>query len=275
MRIAYVILFLVLAFNLVSAEFILENVDVTISDIKSDGSAHVHESIKFIMYGDYASSLYDSAISNNSLSYWSSSIGLKDVKLHINTANVDVRDFRLRPQPRTKCNPIQGTCHGELIFDYWAYPTYNENLTPVPDTGLFTLDEYKPRTKRYTINPNSLFFTVTSEGNFILEDRVQLIIQPPADSIILDINPNPSNMEVDLPARVSELSWTDVVLVKFSLIFDVEESIDKEISDFFAGIASSTAKLLSSPEGFALLILIAVLIGSYFYIVMAKRRGEE
>lgn len=269
-------LFLLLLVTLMNAEFLIEDVEVTISDIQGDGSARVRESIKFVIYGDYYNSVYDSGINQNSLTYWSTRTELKDTKMHVNTAYVDVRDFRLRPQPRTNCNPIQGICHGELILDYWAYPSFNDTLDePIPNTGLFTIDQYKPRTKRYTINPASLSFTTTSEGSILLDETTNLIIELPSDSLLLDVNPHPSEESLDLPIHVSELSWSDIVLVKFSLIFDVEEGIDKEISDFFTGITSSISTTLNSPEGFALILIIAVLIGSYFYIVMAKRRGEE
>lgn len=268
--------FLLLLVTMIYANFRIEQVDVTISDIQSDGSAKVHESIKFIMYGDYSISLYDSGIEKNSLTFWSSTTELKDLKMHINTANADVRDFRLRPQPRTGCNPIQQICHGELILDYWAYPSFNDSteLEPVPGTGIFTMEQYKPRTKRYTINPNSLSFTTTSEGNIVLEKEIFLTIELPPSSELLDVNPYPMDDDLGLPNHVSELSWSDIVLVKFSLVFDVEEGIDKEISDFFAGITRNISRTLSSPEGFALVILIVVLIASYFYIIMAKRRGE-
>ncbi|MDD5171611.1 MAG: hypothetical protein PHF60_01090 [Candidatus ainarchaeum sp.] len=270
------VLILLLLFTMLHAEFLIERVDVSISDIKSDGSANVHESIKFIMYGDYSMSLYDSGIASNDLSFWSTSTGLKDVKFHTNPATVDIRDFRLRPQPRTKCNPIQGTCHGELILDYSAYPNYKANASSEiePGTGLFTVEKYKPRTLRYTINPASLSFTTTPEGNIILDDTVFLTIKLPADSVLLDANPQPSD-SIELPAYVDSLSWTDVVLVKFSLIFDVEEGIDKEVSDFFGSIITSVSNTLGSPHGIAVVVLIIILIGSYAYILMSRRRGED
>ncbi|NYZ73854.1 hypothetical protein H0O00_01805 [Candidatus Micrarchaeota archaeon] len=268
-------LILLLVFTLLHADFLIERVDVTISDIKDDGSAKVHESIKFIMYGDYSASLYDSGISSNELVFWSTNIGLKDVKFHVNPAKVDIRDFRLRPQPRTKCNPIQGVCHGELILDYMAYPSYiNATDAIEPDTGLFTVEKYKPRTLRYTVNPASLSFTTTPEGNIILDDVVYLTIKLPADSVLLDANPQPSE-GLTLPAHVDTLSWSDSVLVKFSLIFDVEEGIDKEVSDFFGSIIRTVNDTLSSPHGIAVVALIIILIGSYAYILMSRRRGED
>jgi len=269
-------LFLLLLATLIHADFLIERVDVTVSDIGTDGSAKVRENIKFVMFGDYSNSVYDSGISKNDLSYWSSSTALKDVKLHINAAEVDIRDLRIRPQPRTKCNPIQGICHGEIILDYMAHPSYNnQTMEPEPRTGIFTVSKYKPRTRRYTINPAALAFTTTSDGNVILDEDVYLTINLPSDAVTLDINPQPTDSDIRLPAHVGSLSWTDIVLVKFSLIFDVEDSIDKEVSDFFTGIFRGAGDAFSSPQGYALAGLVAVLIASFIYITVAKRRGEE
>ncbi|MBI5227956.1 hypothetical protein HY988_05190 [Candidatus Micrarchaeota archaeon] len=267
---------LLLFATLSSAEFLLESVDVKISDIKDDGSAKVHESIKVIMFGNYSKSLYDSGIQNNELAFWSN-IDLKDVKFHVNSAIVDIRDFRLRPQPRTKCNPIEGICHGELIMDYYAYPSYlqNPNTEPVPGTGIFQVSQYKPRTKRYTLNPKALSFTTTPEGNIILDKNVFLNIQLPKDSVTLDVNPQPTDKNLQLPQHIDSLSWSDIVLVKFSLIFDVEESVDREVTGFFSGMLNSAVMALSSPQGLSLLILVIVLIGSYTYVVVSKRRRDE
>ena len=277
MRLPLILLMLAMLAHAQNSNFLIDKVTVHISDIQDDGSAQVKENIKFVMYGEYSNSLYDSGIAKNSLTTWANNTELKDVKIHVNTANVDVRDFRLRPQPRTKCNPIQEICHGELILDYLAYPSYNDTLqtTPVEGTGLFKIDQYKPRTKRSTLNPNSLSFTTTSDGTIVLDEDIYLTIDLPADSMLLDVNPYPSDEDLDLPMHLSTLSWTDIVLVKFSLVFDVEQGIDQEISMFFSSITRSISSTLSSPEGFAIIVLIVVLIGSYFYIVMAKRRGEE
>ncbi len=266
-----------LLISLASAEFLTERVDVLINDIKEDGSAHVHESIKFIMYGDYANSLYDSGVSNNELSFWSTNIGLKDVKFHVNPVKVDIRDLRLRPQPRTKCNPIQGICHGELILDYYAYPSPSDNSTVdyLPNTGLFKVEKYKPRTMRYSLNPSSLAFTTTPEGDVILDKDVYLTIEPPQDSVMLDINPMPQGTSIQLPSHIDSIFWNDIVLVKFSLLFEVEDSIDKEVSDFFGDIVRKVSGTLASPQGLALLAIIAIIIGSYLYITMTKRRSEE
>lgn len=268
------LLVLLLLLSASFAEFLIERVDVSISDIQSDGSAKIHESIKIIMFGEYSKSVYDSGITNNRLSVWSNNTGLKHVKIHVNPSIVDVQDFRIRPQPRTKCNPIQDLCHGELILDYWASPSY-ANGSQKNGTGLFFVEHYKPRTTRYIINPNSISFTTTPEDNIVLEERVFLTIDLPSDSITYDVNPLPVGETIAFPNAVDKLSWTDIVLVKFSLVFDVEDSIDKEVTDFFSNIAKAINNTLSSTHGLPLVLLIITLIGSYLYILMSKRRGEE
>lgn len=272
MKLAAVLL--VLLISIANAEFAMESVEVRITDIQSDGSARVHESIKFLLYGDSTNSLYDSGIPVNQLSFWSNITKLKDVKMHVNPSVVDIQDFRLRPQPRTKCNPIQGLCHGELILDYYAFPSYSENETKIEGTGLFFVDQYKPRTMRYTINPPALAFTTTPEGNIILDEKVYLVIDLPDESVTLDVNPQPQYETLEIPSHIDSISWEDIVLVKFSLIFELEHGIDREVSDFFANIAKATSQVLGSADGIPLALLILIIIGTYLYISMAKRRGE-
>jgi len=263
------------------AEFILERVDVTISDIAPDGSVKVTENIKMIITGEHSSALYDSGYSgyyNNDLSFWSTTAELKDVKQHLNPSKVEIKDFRLKPQPRGKCNPVQGLCHGELVLEYTASPSYNrteETPVPIAGTGLFTVDDYKPRTKRYTLNPEALSFTTTEQGNIILDDRVYFTIILPRGTAVHDVNPLPRDVEFELPAKVAELSWNDMILVKFSLIFEVEESLQEEVSDFFIGLVSGLDALVRGPYGLAVIAIIVILIGGYLYINMAKRKKEE
>lgn len=276
MRLLTALVLFVLVCGMASADFLIENVNVTISDIQPDGSAKVHESIKFVMFGNYSNSLYDSGIGNNALSFWSTNIGLKDIKFHTNPAMIDISDLRVRPQPRTQCNPVEGICHGELILDYIAAPASKGNTTePVPGTGLFTIDKYKPRTERYTINPDALSFTTTSEGNIILDKNTYLTLVLPVGSTLLDVNPQPAGFSGVLPTHVASLAWTDSVLVKLSVTFEVEEGIDREVSDFFSGIAYGVGAALNGPQGLALVALVVVVVGAYLYISMAKRRGEE
>lgn len=279
-RLLILFLFLALAISfsqsVVEDKFIIEKVDVKISNINPDGSVRVHESIKLAMFGDYSKSLYDSAISKSELSIWSNITGLSDVKFHVNPSKVAIREFRLRPQPRTRCNPIQGICHGELILDYSALPSYTNNSSaPLLGTGLFSTYEIKPRTMRYVLNPNSLAFTATSDGNLILGDNVFLTISFPDSAQLVDLNPAPVDSNVVVPSMISELTWNDMALVRFSLVFDVEDPIDQEIIHFFSRFFENAYNFSTGTNGPASIVLILILFGSYLYIQNSKRRGDD
>ncbi len=276
------ILFLLLAFSLsisqsvVADKFLIEKVDVKISNINPDGSVRVHESIKFAMFGDYSISLYDSVVSKSELSLWSNVTGLSDVKFHVNPSKVAIREFRLRPQPRTRCNPIQGICHGELILDYLALPSFtNNSSSPISGTGIFSTYEIKPRTMRYVLNPNSLSFTSTSDGNLILSDNVFLTIAFPDSAELVDLNPAPVDSNIEVPSKIDELTWNDMALVRFSLVFDVEDSIDREIVNFFSRFFENVLRFSTGANGPASIVLILILFGSYLYIQNSKRRGDD
>ncbi len=260
-------------------EFVLEDVTVYIHDIQPDGSAKVSESIKLFLY-DEANDDYDSGFNRNDLSFWSTITEIQDVKQHVNPAKVEISDFLVRPQPRSKCNPIQGTCHGELILEYKASPSYNTtekgDKVPIEGTGLFSVDKYKPRTTKYTIDSDALSFTKTSKGSLLLEENIYLKMGLPQETMVLDLNPKPENeMETKLPARINELEWNDIILVKFSVVFEVEEPLEKEVSEFFYGLFGSIQDLLTGEYGGALLAIIIIIIGGYLYITIEKRtRGS-
>lgn len=271
--------FYILFSGTAAAQFVLESVDVTVYDIKQDGTVKVKENIKLIIQGDYYQGLYDtgySGYSSNDLAFWSSSTELKDVKRHINPKKGSISDFTLTPQPRGKCNPVQGICHGEIILEYMISPTYNETGgTPVEGTGLFTIDYYKPRTTKYKLNTDALSFTTTEQGNILLDERVYFNIYLPEGTMVTRLNPMPQNEEVNLPARMNELSWEGVVLVNFIVEFDVEKSLEREVSEFFFGFVNFIEETITGPYGFAIIIIFVIIVGSYLYINVAKRKKEE
>ena len=210
------------------------------------------------------------------MSFWSTITGLQNIKQHVNPARVEISDFIVRPQPRSKCNPIQGTCHGELILEYTASPSYNVTeegeAVPIQGTGLFSVEKYKPRTTKYIIEPDALSFTKTSKGSLLLEENIYLKMRLPQETVVLDLNPKPEDLvDIEVPARINELEWNDIILVKFSVIFEVEEPLEKEVSEFFYDLFGSIQDLLTGEYGGALLAIIIIIIGGYLYITIEKR----
>jgi hypothetical protein len=267
------VLILLLMISLANASFEIESVTVTISDIESDGSAKVQESIKFLIKGHFSKVQYDSGFqTKDDLSFWSNATKLKDVTQHVNPAIVRIENFRLQPQPRSGCNPFLDMCHGELLFDYSIKPTYN-NSQLINGTGLFFVDNYKPRTTRHKLNPAALAFTKTEGGNLILDPDVSLVVELPADSKEIAVNPSATTSSTNNGKK--RLSWSDMVLVQFSLVFEVEESIDKEVTKFFSEVLGNFQTTIRSQHGMSFLALIAILVGSYIYINVSKKKREE
>lgn len=269
--------FLLMLFSILSAEFVLTSVDVTIHDIKPDGTAMVTESIKLMLVGAQTQDDYDIGFSRNDLSFWSSTTKLSDVRYHVDPNKVAIKDLRILPQPRKKCNPLQGVCHGELIIQYRAEPIYadkNGTKELLPGTGLFTVTQSKPRTTNYVLNPQSLAFITTPQGNILLPENVHLILELPENAVVTELNPAPENINVKLPAKIQTIDWKDTILVKLNVAFEVEESLEKEVSDFFYNAYLSFYNVLTGEYGWALIIIIALIIGGYVYITLEKKEGE-
>jgi hypothetical protein len=273
MRELFLVVGMLLLLGACSAEFDLQSVNVTISNIQPDGSAQVAESVKLIVRGNLSEELYDSALESSSgLDSWSTLINLTDVREHVNPALVVISDFGLQPQPMTECNPFLDLCHGELRMVYTVTPVYNDSV-PINGTGLFTMDNYKPRTTRYSLNPDALSFEPTAGGVTLLGPDVWLTLDLPQGSTIVEVNPSPTTDQSTANGDV--YSWNDMVLARFSVVFDVEESIDQEVGDYFTNALQTLQNTVNSQHGMAFLAIIAILVGSYVYITIAKKKREE
>ncbi len=261
------------------AEYLLEDATVEISHIQPDGSVHVKESIKIFVKGDNEQSAYLRGFENNELSYWSSLTKIKDLKIHLDPTQVTISNLRVKPQPLRKCNPIEKVCHGEIIIEYDALPYTNASSgEPIEGTGLFFVEKSKPRTWLYSINPKALAFRNSDEekDNIILNENVHLKIILPDNSRVMDVNPLPSNVDVhSLPARFSELEWEETVLVKFSLVFEVEEPLTDEVKEFFFGIFTTLSSLIWGKEGPYFLFIVGLIIVSYLYILLSKKEKPK
>ncbi|MEM3706636.1 MAG: hypothetical protein QXS88_02555 [Candidatus Bilamarchaeaceae archaeon] len=268
---------LLLLISIAGAEFILTSVDVTIRDIKPDGTAKVTENIKIMLVGEQAQNDYDAGFSSNDISFWSSTTKLQDVRYHVNPAKVSIKELRVLPQPRKKCNPLQGVCHGELIIQYEIEPLYNDtngSKTIVRDSGLFFVTKSKPRTTTYRLNPEALSFITTPQGNVLLPENVRLTIELPSNSVVTDLNPTPENVKIDLPAKLKTISWTDTILVKLSVVFEVEETLEGEVKDFFYNVYLSFYNILTGEHGWALIAIIVIIVSGYVYITIEKKGRE-
>src|SRR3989338_822831 len=193
------LLALLLLLTLAFSEFKLESVEVTVNNINKEGGAKITERIKIFVIGAYEQEKYKTGINNNDLSSWAGLVGSNEIKMHISSAKADIRGFSLRPQTLTKCDPFLDLCHGELIISYDVLPYFNKTTgEQITGTGLFNVEQYKPRTTKYTLNVDALNFkrpqnvqkndsavTETSENVVILDKNIYFTVMFPQNTVIL------------------------------------------------------------------------------------------
>lgn len=262
------------------ADFRLDRVDVSVSDIQKDGTARVEEKIKLLITGQGDQALYRSGVNNNDISYWSSTTKISEIRRHINEEQVDISNFNLRQVSLSskKCNPLADICQGELIIDYEIHPYYdNETKTVIPNTGLFSVEDYKPRTTRYTLNNKALAFrspgkinnsasTSTGDDVVILDSYLYFTMFFPDNTEIVELNQPPTDSNIVVPSRTSQITWNEMILTRFKLSFDVEEGLDKEVTSFFSKIPKDLQDIFAGEQSIATIIIIIILFGSYIYL---------
>ncbi len=268
MKKLFAILFLL---SLAYADFQLQNLDVAIK-LNEDGSAAVEERINVIVFGQYSMQLYESGYNKNNLASWQDVTNISEIKTHIGANYADTRNIVVRPQPLQKSKSGLDVWYGQIIVDYSAYPYYDKNGSVANRTGLVIMDNYKPRTTRYTLNENAFSFKRTETGDIKLDDTTTLSITPPSNALITIVNPITEDMSnVKFPAPSRTLKWSGLTLVQFSLVYEIEQSLDKEVLSFFSDLQQSIRASLSSPEGLSAIAVVLVLAAAYFYLRLSRR----
>ncbi len=259
------LLLVILLLSLSYSAFTVTALDVTV-DVNEDGSADITEDLYLLITTDYHISVYTNGLTQNDLASWGSLTGLSDVRHHVDNRIVDVQNVVVRPQPVSRCNPLADLCHGELKISYKvdAYRTKEGNA--VDNSGLFLADEYKPRTTRYILNSGGMSFEESDLGDVILGENERLTFVFPKMSKITEVTPLPEGVSKDEVGELKELGWENTVLARFNIVFEVEESLDTEVLQFFLDAREGITDLVSGPEGPALIILVVIIIGGYLHL---------
>jgi hypothetical protein len=261
------------------ADFELRSLDVTI-DVKPDGSAHVLEKLELYMGNTESVELYETGLSINDLGTWKERIGLNDVRYHLDPAVVSISNIRIRPQPISRCiavGDVRSQCFTTLIFDY-DVSNLGTNATGRKGTGLFSLENFKPRTTRYVINRGALSFDTNKNGDIVIGKNTKLTITIPKDSTNIYIQPIPKDLEgsVQPPFKnIYSFSFDNVLLSKFEFTFQREETLDREVFSTFQSLQQSLMGALSGPQGLAVAAIAIVIILSFLYLTRVKKRKAE
>ncbi len=264
------LLLVLLLFSFVSADFIPRNLDVFVT-VNEDGTAYIVEQFDFLVTGSYHLSLYETGIPTNNLASWATLTGLNDVRYHVDSRVVDIQNQVIGPQPLSRCNPLEDTCYGQLIITYTTAPYYTDKGI-TEGTGVVFIDSYKPRTKQYVLNSRAFVFEFSQKEDIILNDITTLTLEVPEGSVVVEVKPLPENFEGSKPPfKEVSYSWSNTILPNFSFIFEKEGSLDSEITAFFLGFQSEVFSWLSGEYGLAIIILVSILLVSYFYLTRSRK----
>ncbi|MFA5077026.1 MAG: hypothetical protein WC488_01225 [Candidatus Micrarchaeia archaeon] len=265
------LLSLLLVASVVFANFQLQNQEIAVK-ISEDGSAIVEERLNLIVFSQYSMQLYETGYDKNTLAGWQEITNISEIKAHVSTKDSDVRDLIIRPQPLEKSLSAGDVWYGQIILDYSVYPYYDKYGEPINGTGLVQIEKYKPRTTRYTLNGGAFNLPRTERGDIRLDKDTTLAITPPPNSMITSLNPLPHDLSgAKLPLRSRVLSWNGLTLVQFSFEYEIEQSLDKEVLQFFSEVQNSIRASLVSTEGFAAVGIAVFLILAYFYLRLSRR----
>lgn len=253
------------------AEFQLQNMDISVK-LGEDGVASVEERINLVIFGDYARQLYETGYNRNTLSAWQEITNVTEIKAHVSARSSDIRNLLILPQPLRKSPSGLDIWYGQIIMDYEAAPYYDKDGAAINDTGLVEADSYKPRTTRYTLNELSFNLPRTETGDIQLGTNTALSLTPPQNAMLIYINPVPSDMgNVSLPTASRTLKWSGLTLVQFSVEYEVEESLDKEVLQFFTDLQQQIRAMLVSQEGAAAAAIALILVLSFIYLRLSRR----
>jgi hypothetical protein len=265
-------LFALLLAAVVFAGFQLGTLKVTV-EVNKDGTAHIEEKIHMFINSTDSINLYMGSLTRNDLATWKDRIGLNDIRYHVSSNVVEIRNLRIRPQPVQRCNLGAGTCEADLIFDYDVYPIMH-NASIVNNTGLFITENFKPRTTRYDLNTAALSFGTTSDGDIMLPKEATLTFIIPKDSSSIYVQPLPQDLaDMRPPLKgVTTFAWGNTVLPKFEFTFEREESLETEILQFFQSIQNYISAAIYGPQGLAILLILLVAAGSLVYLNTVKKK---
>lgn len=230
---------------------------VTIS-VNEDGTAHVDEDVFLIVYPN-AIELYKNSLKSTRLTIgdWQRTTGSKNLRYHVLGGDVSPRNTRIFPKPLTRFEFVDKAI-ATITIEY---------DTSAP---LFIKEEIGPRKIKYTLKDEALSFENAPEGQVLPENSVLIINVLPGSSVDLKKTfPRPTK-PVKSTNNETMYVWNAtggaIPITPFDFSFVKEESIDKEISEFFTDLQKRVAGLIFSNYG-ALVILIISFMGLLMFVL--------
>lgn len=265
------ILFLMLVF-LSYATFNIQQINMEFF-VDDSGGVSAKETIKVLVEGETDVARYNAALNKNDLAAWVELIGSSEIKVHVNSEVVNIKNLVVRPQPLTATS-LPDTWRGEIVLIYDAL-RYVEDGKPIEGTGMFEEVETSPRITEYRLRKNAFSLRTTTGEDYILDSTQKMTFYLPRNAVVTDLNPIPRTMSVTLPAQLESVSWSGTILVDLTLVFRVERGIDDEIFSFFNDAEKMLINLGKTHEGMALLLMLGSILLTYVYLQYSKMARKK
>jgi len=235
--------------------------------IQEDGSASVAEEFSIYIEGEESITLYEESLitlSRNNIQNWFYKLQLPDLIYHIGGKDVEVDNLAILPEPVQK---VYKNGYTTISITYTVLePKTIKNNESTQYIGLFILEKTKPRTTKYLLNRQA-FLNTNDNGDLILSPNTKLTLLLPKNSKITTIYPLPHTLKDSLPPfYVSTISWTKQILPKFTLEFEIEDTLESEIVGFFNSIQYKINEKIQGSEGIPTLIILIIVVVSIVYL---------
>ena len=246
--------------------------------VNDDGSAHVVEKNQYFIEGNQSIINYQNSLNSftnkNDITYWLSMIGSSNAPSYHIDPGKGIKNVIITPSNLyTYSNKV--TARASITVEYDLASEEDENET----IGVFLIRKIKPRTKEYVLNIESIRFQKNEQGDVFLPEDTTIEFILPDDAVITSLQPFPSSLEErSFPIyNIKTLTWkNEITLPRFAIIFYKEQRLDEEMMDFFTDLQQKLVQKILGKDGWAIMIIVAVLLISYVASqkIKSKKDGE-
>ena len=215
----------------------LQFLDIYIN-LDNNGTAEVEEEYHIGFPRDLLTEYQNRMLKNSVEGWW----GFLNITYHINPAKGGLYDITLYPKA-PKCSVLTGRCGAVVILKYKS-------------RDLFIKTHPKPRYYEFSLNPRVWSFERTESGNVIIPPNVKICVYADDDLRIKEVFP---------PFERGQC-WGEGIMAGWTLTYEYEEPLEKEISDFFNAFFNRSLRFLTSSEGLSFLFLLSTAVVSFIMI---------
>ncbi|MFH1306748.1 MAG: hypothetical protein ABIH83_03805 [Candidatus Micrarchaeota archaeon] len=265
---------LVLLFCALYAEFELRSLTISIT-LNPDGTAHAVEEARLFITGEQSINLYQQSRVFNDLSTWINRTGISDLRTHASRAYVELSELQVRSESVDSCNNIAQTCYATLVLDYDVYPINNQS------SGIVDMDMYKPRTTKFSLRNEVFAFNRSKTDDIILSQGTSIEITVPDEATRLTFSKVPDNFdeaEKELfrfdsktgnnyyVGNMRNFVWSGQTLSQFGMSYEIEQSLEEEITRFFSYLQKKIFDTLFSYAGIAYILATLSILLSFIWL---------